>query len=106
MYLLCSLLCRLLDADCGATDPLFVEMSEDPLACLLDVQQNQSLGLADMGYNPASLHVLEHPLMLTDQVRSLLAVLAPWLVQQQPFLLVGPLLQYARPFAYSKDSNS
>lgn len=47
------------------------------------------MGLADMGYSPVSLGDLEHPLMLTDEVRSLLAVIAPWLSQQQPFLLVG-----------------
>lgn len=48
--------------------------------------------MADLCYNPASLDVLDHPLMLTDEVRSLLAVLAPWLAQQQPFLLVRSLL--------------
>jgi hypothetical protein len=47
------------------------------------------MGLADMGYGPASLGDPEHPLMLTDEVRSLLAVIAPWLAQQQPFLLVS-----------------
>lgn len=73
-------------------DPLFVPASEDPLACLLELQQqqhDQSLATADLGWNPASLDILDHPLMLTDGVRSLLAVLAPWLVHQQPFLLVS-----------------
>ena len=68
---------------------MFVPASEDPLACLLDLQhQDPALGMADLGYNPASLDILEHPLMLTDEVRSLLAVLAPWLAQLHPFLLV------------------
>jgi hypothetical protein len=66
---------------------VFVAASEDPLACLLDLQQ-QDPGLTD-SYNPSSLDVLDHPLMLTDEVRSVLAVLAPWLAQQQPFLLVS-----------------
>lgn len=47
------------------------------------------MGLADMGYAPVSLVDPEHQLMLTDEVRSLLAVIAPWLAQQQAFLLVG-----------------
>jgi hypothetical protein len=57
---------------------------------VLDLQQlsDQSLGMADTGYTLASLDVFDHALMLTDEVRSLLAVLAPWLAQQQPFLLV------------------
>jgi hypothetical protein len=71
--------------------------------CLVDLQQqDQSIGMVDTGYNPASLDVLDHPLMLTDEVRSLLAVLAPWLAQQQPFLLVGSLLRSVRPFAHNE----
>lgn len=31
---------------------------------------------------------LDHPLVLTDDMRALLAVIAPWLATQQPFVLV------------------
>ena len=86
--LLC--VCRLAGVESSATSPVFVAASEDPLACLLDLQQ-QDPGLAD-SYNPSSLDILDHPLMLTDEVRSVLAVLAPWLAQQQPFLLVSAQL--------------
>lgn len=86
----CVHTCRLAGSEAAGADPLFVSASQDPLACVLDLQQlsDQSLGMADTGYNPASLDVFDHALMLTDEVRSLLAVLAPWLAQQQPFLLV------------------
>lgn len=78
------------DAASGSTgDLLFVPPSEDPLACLLEQhQQQQQQGVADGGYSPSSTNHLEHRLMLTDEVRGLLAVLAPWLATQQPFLLV------------------
>lgn len=87
---------RLMAVEGSATTPLFVPASEDPLACLSDhQQQDPALGLAD-DYNPASLDILDHPLMLTDEVRSVLAVLAPWLAQQQPFLLVSGRLKHQR----------
>lgn len=75
----------------ASVDPLFVPPSEDPLACLTDLQRqhDQSIVIADIGYSTSSLDILDHPLMLTDEVRSLLAVLAPWLAQQLPFLLVS-----------------
>lgn len=80
------------EAGGSTADLLFVPASEDPLACLLDMQLDQHQGLSgmtDSSYNPAAVDILDHPLMLTDDVRSLLAVLAPWLASQQPFLLVG-----------------
>jgi len=75
----------------AGVDPLFVPPSEDPLACLTDLQRqhDQSAGVADLGYNTSVLGILDHPLMLTDEVRGLLAVLPPWLAQQLPFLLVS-----------------
>lgn len=80
---MCVHTCRLSGSEAAGADPLFVSASEDPLACLLDLQQ-----LSDQFHNPASLDVLDHALLLTDEVRSLLAVLAPWLAHQQPFMLV------------------
>jgi hypothetical protein len=86
----CVLASRLAGPEAGSTDPTFVPASDDPLACLIDwQQQDPAMGLTDMGYASVSLGEPEHPLMLTDEVRSLLAVIAPWLAQQQPFLLVG-----------------
>lgn len=87
-------MCRLPGAEGSSASLLFVPASDDPLACLDDLQQHQGLGFAD-SYNPASLAVLDHPLMLTDEVPSVLAVLAPWLAQQQPFMLVSALADQA-----------
>lgn len=87
--------CRVVGSEAVGAEPLFVPASEDPLACLLDLQQqDQAMSMADGGYNPSSLDLLDHPLMLTDEVRSLLAVLAPWLAKQQPFLLVSRLQKH------------
>lgn len=85
---------RLGGSEVAGSDPLAVPATEDPLTCLLD----QPGGAADMSMvNPRALDYLDHRLMVTDDVRSVLAVLAPWLVSQHPFLLVsrvsGVLLQ-------------
>jgi hypothetical protein len=79
--------CRLAGSEVGSNaDVLSVPASEDPLACLQQQQQGPNeLAL----HNPAALDYLDHRLMVTDDVRALLAVLAPWLAEQQPFLLVS-----------------
>lgn len=79
--------CRLAGSDGGTTDLLAVHTSEDPLSIL----SNQPDCNASEGHNPRALDYLDHRLMVTEDVRSLLAVLAPWLAEQQPFLLVSAL---------------
>lgn len=60
----------------------------DPLACLEDQQAAfPGLLLAAAG-EPAADGAQQ--LVLSDDARQQLAVLAPWLSQQQPVLLVGP----------------
>lgn len=61
-----------------------VPAADDPLACLMDQQDPLEAGV----HNPHTLDHLDHRLMITDDVRALLAVLVPWLANQQPFLLV------------------
>jgi hypothetical protein len=78
------LLCRLAGCEVGSNDLLAVPPSDDPLACLLRQQDLNDMAL----HNPQALDYLDHRLMVTDDVRALLAVLAPWLADQQPFLLV------------------
>jgi hypothetical protein len=68
----------------GSNDLLAVPASDDPLACLLQQQDPSDMAL----HSPQALDYLDHSLMVTDDVRALLAVLAPWLADQQPFLLV------------------
>jgi hypothetical protein len=68
----------------GSNDLLAVPASDDPLACLLQQQDPSDMAL----HSPQALDYLDHWLMVTDDVRVLLAVLAPWLADQQPFLLV------------------
>lgn len=78
--------CRLAGTEAAIGDPLAVPAAEDPLACL----QDQPSAAVDMGtMDPGALDYLDHKLMVTDDVRSVLAVLAPWLAAQLPFLLVS-----------------
>jgi hypothetical protein len=79
--------CRLAGSEAGSGELLCVPASDDPLACLQQQQDPSDLSL----HNPAALDYLDHRLMVTDDVRALLAVLAPWLAGQQPFLLVRSL---------------
>eukprot|EP00879_Flechtneria_rotunda_P030290 GHRR01032908.1.p1 GENE.GHRR01032908.1~~GHRR01032908.1.p1 ORF type:complete len:237 (+),score=75.19 GHRR01032908.1:354-1064(+) len=83
---------RLVGNEAGGQELCAVPVSEDPLALLLDhANGNEGFGLM----NHTALDHFDHRLMLTDDVRSLVAVLAPWLAGQQPFLLVSVIAAVA-----------
>ena len=60
-------------------------MSEDPLGCLFDDMDSQPPGFS---YPGASSLAAGSGLVMTEELR-VLALLAPWLKNQQPFLLVS-----------------
>lgn len=95
-----------------AADQFAVPASEDPLACLDSVLVAPAGHQALLPALPpplpsgacASQQPEEHVLLLTDDTRALLRVLAPWLASGQPILLVRVGVSVCVCFVHSSTS--